>query len=60
MQSQGLVISLQHSRLRLNPLLSMKILMCFESNLIPKLIFALEGMIDMLPRLFILQFFPQL
>lgn len=34
--------------------------MCFESNLIPKLILALEGMINMLPRLLILQFLPQL
>lgn len=38
----------------------MEILMCFESNLIPKLILALKGMIDMLPRLLILQFLPQL
>lgn len=31
-----------------------------EFDLIPKLILALEGVIDMLPRLFILQFLLQL
>lgn len=38
----------------------MEILMGFESNLIPKLILALEGVIDMLPRLLVLQFLFQL
>lgn len=60
MEPQGLMISLQDSRLGFNPILGMEILMCFESNLIPELILALEGMVDMLPRLFVLQFLPQL
>lgn len=59
MQSHGLMFSPHHSWLWLNPILSMEILMCFVSNFIPKLILVLEGMIDMLPRLLILQFLPQ-